>query len=279
MQHLNIKSGWKSWYKKMKAQKRLLDTPPEYAKRSLLDKHGNFAATEAYKAARTNLLFTRVADGCQILAFTSTFQREGKTVTCCNLAMSVAENGQKVLLIDADMRRPQIANMFDIPNKSGLSECLAGMLVLDEKGKPRDMPYVQTKYPNLAIIPSGHIPPNPAELLASERMKVLLEVASQHFDYIFIDAPPVSVVTDAAVLANVVHGYVLVVRAGMTPMESLRSVVLKMEQFGAHILGFVLNDLDAKSGSYKYSGYSYNKYKYHQGYRNYYSQAAPNERR
>ncbi|MEG2570634.1 MAG: CpsD/CapB family tyrosine-protein kinase [Clostridia bacterium] len=240
---------------------------PEYIRRSLLGAQSTFAANEAYKAARTNLLFTRTGDGCQVIAFTSTFQGEGKTVNCCNLALSVAQNGQKVLIIDADMRRPMIANMFGIPNKTGLSQYLAGIVEADAKSGDKQLPIVQTEYPNLSVLTSGSVPPNSAELLSSERMKMLLDIVTEKFDYIFIDTPPISVVTDAAVLAQRVQGYVLVVRAGITHMENLRSVVAKMEQLNANVLGFILNDLDAKSGSYKYTGYrSYHKYGYKRGY-------------
>ncbi|MEG0779011.1 MAG: CpsD/CapB family tyrosine-protein kinase [Oscillospiraceae bacterium] len=249
--------------KKAEARKRavLSASSPDYIKQSLLGKKSTFAANEAYKTARTNLMFTRVGDGSQTFVFTSSFSGEGKTVTCCNLALSMAQNGQKVLIIDADMRRPMVANMFDIPNQQGLSEFLAGLTTNVIGNGSHEMQLWQTQYPNLAVIPAGHVPPNPVELLASSRMKTLLDAAAKTFDYIFIDTPPVSVVTDAAVLVKNVQGYIMVVRAGVTPREQLSGTVLKLEQVGANILGFVLNDLDAKSGSYKYNGYhSYGRY-------------------
>lgn len=273
--------GLNNYFKK-KALKNKTDVnaSPAYLKRGLIGQHSSFAAREAYKAARTNLLFTRVGDGCQKLAFTSTFASEGKTVNCCNLALTLAQNGQKVLIIDGDMRRPMVHNLFAIANQSGLSEFLAGLTIAADNGNCQAVPLVETEYPNLSVLPSGHVPPNPAELLASQRMKSLLEAMSLQFDYIFIDTPPISVVTDAAVLTQNIHGYLLVVRAGITPLEDLHSVVLKMEQLGANILGFILNDLDSKSGSYKYAGYrSYSKYGYQKSYGKYaYQQTSSYER-
>ncbi|MEG2000545.1 MAG: CpsD/CapB family tyrosine-protein kinase [Evtepia sp.] len=236
-----------------------LDESPHYIRGKLLGEQSSFAANEAYKAARTNLMFTRNGEGCQTIAFTSTFPREGKTVTCCNLAISMSQNSQRVLIIDADMRKPMIANMFNIPNNLGLSEYLAG--IRDPNLENNSLPFVPTQHPNLSVIPSGHIPPNPAELLASTRMKLLLEQAANYFDYIFIDTPPVSVVTDAAVLVKNVKGYVFVARAGVTLLEDLHDAVLKMDQVDANILGFMLNDLDSKSGSYKYTKSGSYKYK------------------
>ncbi len=240
-------------------------------RQKMLGKKSSFAAVEAYKATRTNLLFIGDGEGCKKIVFTSTFEGEGKTTNCINLAITLAQNGQKVLLIDADMRRPTAKGVFEINNKVGLSEILAGLATWENQTE--DEPYIfRTRRRNLFVLHSGHIPPNPAELLASKQMKKLLEKCEKEFDYILIDTPPILVVTDLAVLANMVDGYVLVVRAGITHKESLDESVLRLEQLGANIIGFIMNDVNPKDSSYKYSS-NHNKYgnsKYHRyGYGGY----------
>lgn len=221
---------------------------------SLLNDNSSFAAVEAYHMARTNLLFTRVDDGCQSMVFTSTYLSEGKSINCANLAIAMTQNGKKVLLMDADLRCPVVHEIFGLPNQNGLSEVLAG-IIEREKCKP-----LATATPNLYVLPSGSIPPNPSELLSSKRMSELIAHFSEEFDYIMIDTPPLSVVTDAAVLSKLVQGYVLVVRAGRVPTEELQNVVARLERLGANILGFLLNDMDSKTGN-KYGKYgSYGKY-------------------
>ena len=228
----------------------------------LLNPKSSFAAVEAYKTARTNLMFTRVGEGCQIIAFTSSFPSEGKTLSCANLAKTIAQNGQKVLLIDADLRRLTTSCLFQAQKKTGLSEYLAGIPQAGSADKTAASLLIEEE-PNLYILPSGQIPPNPAELLASKQMEDLLREVSWQFDDVLIDTPPVSIVTDALVLAKVVTGYILLVQAGTTPLSELQYTVQHLQQVGANILGFLLNDLDAKSGSYKYhsyEGYSAGKY-------------------
>lgn len=240
-------------------------------RQKMLGKKSSFAAVEAYKSTRTNLLFIGDGEGCKKIVFTSTFVGEGKTTNCTNLAITLAQNGQRVLLIDADMRRPTAKGVFDINTKVGLSEILAGLATWENETE--EEPYIfRTKRRNLFVLHSGHIPPNPAELLASKQMKNLLEKCEKEYDYIIIDTPPISVVTDAAVLANIVNGYVIVVRAGVTPKESLSESVLRLEQLGANIIGFILNDVDPKKSLYRYSSsrYKYGNSKYHRyGYGGY----------
>jgi capsular exopolysaccharide synthesis family protein len=166
----------------------------------------------------------------------------------------MANNKKKVLIIDADLRCPVMHRIFNISNEIGLSEYLAGIQKEDKPGDHAQI--VKSRYDNLSILPAGHIPPNPAELLASRRMSDLLETLSKTFDYIMIDTPPIAIMTDAAVLSEAVQGYILVVRAGKTSMGALQNVVLHLQQLGANLLGFLLNDLNVKTGSYKYSRYS-----------------------
>lgn len=238
-----------------KRAKRALEDDIDLRGESLLSEESSFAVVEAYRSARTNLLFTKVGEGCQKIVFTSTQPSEGKSINCANLAATVAQNGKRVLLIDADLRCPVIHQIFNLPNQSGLSETLAGM------NEGEKTPFSSTAFPNLYVMTAGRIPPNPAELLSSKRMPELLESLSERFDYIMIDTPPLSVVTDAAVLSGIVHGFILVVRAGHVPAEGVRTTVAKLERVGANILGFLLNDVGTSAGGYQYGRYKgYGRY-------------------
>lgn len=241
----------------------------EISKRKILGKYSSFAAVEAYKAARTNLLFTRKGTGCQKIAVTSSFEAEGKSVNCINMAITLAQNGLRVLIIDCDMRRPVVNKTFGFPESDGLSELLASLVGLETLFTEKS-PIHPTWQDNLSVLSAGHTPPNPAELLASPLFERLLAELEPHFDYILIDTPPINVVTDALVLTQLVDGFVLVIRAGNTPMEGLRGSVSRLEQVGASIIGFLLNDVEAKSSyqkyNYKSKRYGYGKYgKYRYG--------------
>ena len=182
-------------------------------KQSVLNESSSFAVTEAYKTARKD-------EGCQIVAVTSPFQSEGKTTNCINLCITLAQAGLRTLVIDADLRRPMADKLLGDRSTEGLSDYLACMTLA--KSVPEAISLVKkTEYENLFLLPAGHIPPNPAELLSSKRMCQLLEGLSEKFDYIMIDTPPVYLVTDATVLKNYVHGYLLVARAGQTSKEGL----------------------------------------------------------
>jgi len=233
---------------------------------NILTNDSSFAAVEAYKAARTNLLFTRKGEGCQTIVFTSTFPFEGKSITCVNTGITLAANGERVLLVDGDMRSPVLQSIFNVRAETGLSEILAGLTEQDNNNVLLN----KTQYDNLFVLCSGHTPPNPAELLASKRMHLLLGILGKNFDYILIDTPPLSMVTDAAVLIPEVQGHIVVVRAGVTPMDALRNTILRLEQLNANIIGFILNDVEAKNGSYKYRYHNrYSKYSYARDYGRY----------
>ncbi len=233
-------------------------------RKHLLSDDSSFSITEAYKATRTNFLFLKFNEKCQKIAFTSCFPSEGKTINCVNIAISLAQANKRVLVIDCDMRRPRVRHLFDLPAHPGISECLAG---IEEKPLIRE-----TAYENLFVITAGKRPPNPAELLSSERMNEVLNELSEQFDYILLDTPPVNVVTDAVVLNKIIHGYVMIVRAGMTQREEIKTAISKFEQLEAHVIGFVLNDAFAQSGSRygKYGKYGrYGRYAKYNRYRKY----------
>jgi len=239
----------------------------------LLNDNSPFAASETYKSARTHLMYTCVGEsGCKKIVFTSAFEHEGKTLTCINLGISLGQAGKRVLIIDADMRRPMLNNILELKQAQGLSEQLAGMSGNDFS-KSGQISACKTIYENVTVLPAGRTPPNPAELLSSPLMNKILEMLEQHFDYILIDTPPIGEVTDTAVLIPWIHGHIFVVRAGRTRIDGLKMSVDRMKQLGGNILGFILNDYDPKKGLHGYKNYGkyykYGKYGYygsHSGY-------------
>ena len=209
----------------------------------------HFTIVEAYKRMRTNLLFMLGRDK-KVIAFTSTMANEGKTTNCSNLGIAFAQAGNKTLIIDMDMRKPQIHNYFSVKVSPGLSEVLAGL--------SEEPNIIKTSYENLFVLPAGTTPPSPPELIMSERFLELIEELKAEFDYIFIDTPPVHLVTDLAVVAGKLDGVVFVVREKTVPIELLKKSAASIERVGGKILGFVLNDSGQAS--------SYLQYRYRRKY-------------
>ena len=200
---------------------------------------------ESYRRLRTNLRFSSVNEPLRILLVTSAAPSEGKTTTAANLAIAVAQAGHKVIIVDADLRKPQLHKLFELGKSPGLTDAL-----LSEAGVGffvRD-----TQIPNLRIITSGSIPPNPAELLGSQPMQRLLKALQQEADLVIVDAPPLLAVTDAQVLVNHVQGVLLVVNAGSTSRAMLSSAAAALMQVEARVLGVVLNQLVRSPRSYYY---------------------------
>lgn len=228
----------------------------------LLDASSTFAVKEAYNAIRTNLLFTQQGEKCPIFVVTSPTANNGKTINSANLAINFAQMGKKTLIIDADMRNPSLHKLFSLSSRNGLSEILAGLT--------DNITVTKTEIENLSILTSGKIPPNPTELLSSPRMDKLLNFVKEHYDCVFIDTPPVNIVTDATVFAPKATGYVLIVKTDTTNIPELKATVATLQGINANILGFILNDTNSEKKKYysyyrKYSrSYSYN-YKYSYG--------------
>ncbi|OKZ80843.1 MAG: hypothetical protein BHV98_03570 [Clostridium sp. CAG:217_53_7] len=164
-----------------------------------------FVIKEAYNTIRTSLLFTQKGESCPVFVVTSPDANNGKTINTINLAISFAQMGKRTLIIDSDMRNPTVHRMFNIPVTNGLSEILAGLT--------DNITVSKTNVENLSILSSGKIPPNPAELLASSRIDLLLSFVKGHYDCVFIDTPPINLVTDASAFAGKVTGYVMIVKA------------------------------------------------------------------
>ena len=210
------------------------DVPPHFA--------------EAIKAIRTAVVFSSADEGARSIVVTSTAPGEGKTLVSSNLAAALAQADQRTLIIDCDMRRPRIHDVFGGAQDPGVSNVLVGTSELADVIR-------KTASPNLSVMPAGHIPPNPAELLGSPRFKELIRKLRSQFDWIIIDAPPVMAVTDAAIIGNNVTGVVFVVGAEMT---SRRHAAVAIEQLAAaksHFIGAVLNRANVQRHGYYYSTY------------------------
>lgn len=239
-----------------KFDKRLLSENKAKQKSAKLSADTPFQVTEAYKTLRTNLLFALAARKNKSVVISSSSPSEGKSSTCANLAITMAQTGAKVVLIDADLRKPTQYQIFKCNNSKGLTTILAGFNDLDDVIK-RDVE------PKLDIITSGPAPPNPSELLGGERMALLLDKLGEHYDYIFIDTPPINVVTDAMVIAGNTAGVVMVARQGQTTHDDLTKAISSVEFSGTNILGLVINGVNEKFG--RYGKYKYGKYKYSYG--------------
>lgn len=218
-----------------------------------------FIVKEAYNAIRTNLLFSQQGEKCPIFVITSPTTNNGKSINAINMAISLAQMGKRTLLIDADMRNPTIHRMFSIPVKNGLSEILAGLT--------DNITVSKTDVENLSVLTAGKIPPNPTELLSSSRMDKLLDFVKAHYDCVFIDTPPVNLVTDSTSFSSKATGYILVIKSVTTDIQEVKVTVSTLQHINANIVGFVLNDVNAKNK--RYSLYYKKGYRSKYGYYNY----------
>ncbi|WP_072557948.1 CpsD/CapB family tyrosine-protein kinase [Lactiplantibacillus plantarum] len=204
--------------------------------------------TEQVKTIRTNLNYAMVGKPLKTLMITSAIQGEGKSTVSSNLAVEYAKKGLQVLLVDADLRRPTIHQTFAISNQRGVSSWLSGQLTDVNEA-------IYPVLDHLFVMPSGPKPPNPAELLASDRMSEFLTVVTRKLDLVIVDAPPILPVTDARILAGQVDGTVLVVRQNFVEKVAVRQAVSALKNARAQLLGTILNDVDIKTHGYGYGYY------------------------
>ena len=226
---------------------------------------GMFAVQEAYKAIRTNIILSVIKDGCKKLVITSSVPHEGKSTTSVNLAVSLAQAFKRVLLVDCDLRKAKIHRALGIPGDPGLTNVLSGLADISDAVHA-------TKYQNLFCLPAGLAAPNPAEMLASERMSAILAQLETQFDYIIFDTPPINVVSDALPLIKISDGVVLIVRAGVTVYSDFDQALSALEFIEAHIVGVIVNDDngDEEGGYGSYGKYGkYGKYGGSYGYGGY----------
>lgn len=204
------------------------------------------AISEAYRTLRTNLDFASLDQALKTLVITSAGVGEGKSTTLANLAVVSAQAGRRVILVDADLRRPALHQILGASNEAGLTS-----MVMDE-ARLTAPPLQETGIPGLSLLSSGPLPPNPAELLGSRRMAEAIAALAEEADQVFFDTPPIVAVTDAAVLATRVDGVLLVIGAGKTRREYARMAVQRLEQINARLVGTVLTNVEAGSG---FTGY------------------------
>lgn len=259
--------------------KRVAKTKQE--RKHVLSKKSGFYLQEAYRGLRTNVDFALAnTEGCKVVMVTSSVQSEGKSITALNLAITFGQTEKKVLLIDADMRRPKLARLMNLNAPAGLSNLLMNLNQFESA-------IVKSKEHNIDMILAGDIPPNPAELLASQRMKKMMTMLRERYDIVIIDSPPVDLVVDAVALSSQCDGVLYVVRAGQTERGAVLHGMEQLEYAGANVLGFVFNGATSETvrgyGKYRYRKYAhygrygkygkygkYNRYNYYRyGYHGY----------
>ena len=238
-------------------------------RQNILSPNSNFYVTEAYKMLRTNVLFSLAGkQTCSVIAITSPFQHEGKSITSLNLAISMAESNKKVLLVDCDLRKPKAARLLNVSSPVGLSNVLLDLSLLSRA-------IINIPQHNIDVLLSGSVPPNPSELLISQNMTTILDMLKEEYDCIILDTPPVNVVADAIGLTSNVDGYLLVVRAGESDRPAVSHALQQLTYAKARIFGYILNGVRMQKTTFgKYSRYrklggrysKYGKYGTYGGY-------------
>lgn len=226
--------------------------------KDVLNSNSKFAIVEGYKIARTNLVFSLTAQNSNCVAITSWSKGEGKSTATVNLAISFAKMGKKVLLLDVDLRRPNLHNLLKLKNESGVSDVI-GRFGEFETAVHREV------IANLDVLTSGAIPPNPSELLASPYFADLVNKAKEEYDYVIMDTPPLGVVADTLLLKDFVGGFVLVVREKFTSHGDIERALQSIKLAESKVLGFLKVGCDMRSKGYGYRKYKY-RYRYYKNY-------------
>ena len=227
--------------------------------KNVLTSDSKFAIVEGYKIARTNLVFSLTAQDSNCVAVTSWSKGEGKSTATVNLAISFAKMGKRVLLIDTDLRRPNLHNLLKLKNDTGVSD------IIGQFGDFQTAVH-HDAVANLDVLTSGAIPPNPSELLASPYFAELIKKVKEEYDYVIMDTPPLGVVTDTLLLKDFVGGYVMVVREKVTSHGDIERALQSIKLADTKVLGFIKVGCEMRS-----RGYGYNKFRYRSNYSyNYY---------
>lgn len=210
----------------------------------VIERRPKSVVSEAYRTLRTNIQYSSFDKKIQTIVVTSAEPSEGKSTVSGNLALAFAQNENKVIIIDCDLRKPSVHKKFKVSNLSGISEVLIGKIQLDDA--------IQSYNKNLDVLTSGKIPPNPSEMLSSAAMAILIEELKERYDVIILDSAPIGAVTDAQILSTKVDGTILVVRAERTKREVVLEAKNSLEKVGANILGCVLHAVENTKGKYYY---------------------------
>ena len=225
---------------------------------SVAAKETPFAYVEAYKSLRTNIGFLSNVSGVRSILITSAIPMESKSTTAINLAITLAGSGHSVVLVECDLRKPILRKYLKRElGQTGLAAYLAGLVTLDDC-------IVDLTDLGISVIGAGVVPPNPSELLNTTRMQELVELLKHNYDYVILDAPPVTVVTDAAVVGRLTDGALLVVRSKFASARTVRQAKAKLENVGIRILGGVLTRFNMRKSGWR-AGYDYNQYEYGYG--------------
>lgn len=233
-------------------RKRDRSTQPPQAPELIVHHAPTSSVAEAARAIRTNLLFMSPDRPFRVLLVTSPAPSEGKTTVATSIAVAMAQAGQRVVLVDCDLRRPRVHRVFGRKNDVGVTTALL-------EGTPAETVAFETEVPNLWVTPAGPLPPNPAELLHSDRFKAYLKDLAEHFDRVIVDSPPVVTVTDGVVLSTLVDGVVLVARAFATPKDTARHSARAIRDVGGNVIGMVLNAVNLDRHEYKHYYYYYRR--------------------
>ena len=206
--------------------------------------------SESYRGIRTSIEFSNLDKELKVINITSSMKKEGKSTVTANLAVSFANLDKRVLIIEGDLRNPSVHRMFNISNINGLTDIL-----LNNKEFAECVHCTDVK--NLHVLTCGPIPPNPSEILSSKKMKEFINEVKEHYDYIFIDTPPIGIVTDAGIISNYSDGCVFVVGSKQCDIEMAKIAKQRLDGVGANIIGAVLNKFEAGGNSYNYYNYYY----------------------
>ena len=209
---------------------------------------------ESFRTIRTNLSFAAPDTEKKTFIISSALPEEGKSLVSANLAVSFSQVEKKVLLVDCDLRKPRIYKIFDLERDGGLSEFLSGS---------SDLRIKDTSFENLKVVTSGVIPPNPAELLASKKMRNLLEKLREEFDMVIIDSAPILSAADSIEVAPLTNGVVMVIKAASTPIPSVQTAIDQISDVGGKVIGCILNNVDLEKEDYYYSYYRYYHHYYY----------------
>ena len=217
--------------------------------------HPNSQVAECCRVLRTNILFCSPDKPLRKLMVTSSNAVDGKTMTVVNLGVVMAQGGHRTLLVDTDLRRPRLHKILGVPNDNGVSRLVVGESKIEDAVK-------STHVPNLYVLPCGPLPPNPAELLQTERFAALAEALGERFDRVIFDSPPVLAVTDAAIVSRVIDGVVVVAKAGATTRDALLRMKRHLDTVNARVAGVVLNNVDVNNPGYGGGYYGYANHYY-----------------